>query len=572
VGTHSSSEARDAHAGDPLDAARAALQHNRFDEALGALLLAWRTRPSARLAELITAVSERCKVEVAGVRGRTAVATKAWLARADTATALEIPALLEALADARSQQAMERLAHVARWMPDPRVDDAILGWIEAVPYRATSTRPFWTALWPLARAITDPRQLPRLERAEAAGVAVTMATFLRGKFAQLAEQLAPVLGGPHDEPSILDELATLIGARNLSIGSRNIEALLAAVYDAPDDEAPRLVYADALLERGDPRGELITLQIQGRDPRRERELIETHGKRWLGELAPIVMAGYRFERGFLAACRIDNRHIDRVRRLVGHPVWSTVRELSGSALIALHPVMRALRVLEFRASEARDHEGLPESWRDLLLDTERPIEALTYGGIANDRTWEDALENNRSIRPGIQGRWVYVPAAEELAALCTCTALPRLRRLTVADSPDLVAAPLLGAPVLERLDELGFVFDSRNERRPLRWFEAALNAAPVPTLAFQLGPEFHPTVLRLERGARGYERLWMRVGPTARGNWSETLVGEAIGVLDVMPPTLREVKIETRRQTEPAQVARLRAAAAQMKLDVCQVS
>ncbi|MEZ4237102.1 MAG: TIGR02996 domain-containing protein [Myxococcota bacterium] len=32
------------------------------------------------------------------------------------------------------------------------------------------------------------------------------------------------------------------------------ERLLDAVRAAPDDDAPRLVYADRLLERGDPRG------------------------------------------------------------------------------------------------------------------------------------------------------------------------------------------------------------------------------------------------------------------------------------------------------------------------------
>ena len=38
------------------------------------------------------------------------------------------------------------------------------------------------------------------------------------------------------------------------------EELLAAVFAAPDDDAPRRVYADWLLERGDPRGEFIQLQ------------------------------------------------------------------------------------------------------------------------------------------------------------------------------------------------------------------------------------------------------------------------------------------------------------------------
>jgi uncharacterized protein (TIGR02996 family) len=39
------------------------------------------------------------------------------------------------------------------------------------------------------------------------------------------------------------------------------DKLLAEVYASPDDDAPRLVYADWLQERDDPRGEFIALQI-----------------------------------------------------------------------------------------------------------------------------------------------------------------------------------------------------------------------------------------------------------------------------------------------------------------------
>ncbi len=358
--------------------------------------------------------------------------------------------------------------------------------------------------------------------------------------------------------------------------STNDEALLQAVYDDPDDDAPRLVYADALLERGDPRGELITLQCRlARTPdrelkQREKELLDTHGKRWLGALAPVVKPGYRFERGFLAECRIENRRLDRVRKVAGLPSWATVRSIEGSATIALHPVMRSLRRLAFVSYEARNHEELPHSWRDLLLDTERGIEELRYGGIESDRHWQNALENNISVRPGVQGRWVHVPHVEEIAALCRCSALPRLRSLVVAEEPELVAEALLASPLVARLATLGFHYDSRGERTPLRWFARALVSAPVATLAFELG-SVHPTHLMLERGARGYERVTLELGPTSRSNRSETLVNEAIGLLDALPPTVRELEITVRRQTEPTQLARMRVAAAQLKLAVCEV-
>jgi uncharacterized protein (TIGR02996 family) len=41
------------------------------------------------------------------------------------------------------------------------------------------------------------------------------------------------------------------------------DQLFAAVLDAPDQDAPRLVLADWLLEQGDPLGPFIALQCLG---------------------------------------------------------------------------------------------------------------------------------------------------------------------------------------------------------------------------------------------------------------------------------------------------------------------
>ena len=40
------------------------------------------------------------------------------------------------------------------------------------------------------------------------------------------------------------------------------DAFLQAIVEAPDDDTPRLIYADWLEERGDPRGEFIRLQCR----------------------------------------------------------------------------------------------------------------------------------------------------------------------------------------------------------------------------------------------------------------------------------------------------------------------
>src|SRR3954471_25092659 len=86
-------------------------------------------------------------------------------------------------------------------------------------------------------------------------------------------------------------------------------AFLRAIRDRPDEDLPRLIYADYLDERGDPRGEFIRLQIERpslhfADPRRvelaerERELLRRHEDEWLGPLSAVV-SSHEFRRGFV---------------------------------------------------------------------------------------------------------------------------------------------------------------------------------------------------------------------------------------------------------------------------------
>jgi uncharacterized protein (TIGR02996 family) len=85
------------------------------------------------------------------------------------------------------------------------------------------------------------------------------------------------------------------------------KAFLQAILSQPDEDTPRLIFADWLEEQGDPRGELIRLLCAlaplGRwDPQRPaletqaQELLQEHAAAWLGELASVALA-WKFERG-----------------------------------------------------------------------------------------------------------------------------------------------------------------------------------------------------------------------------------------------------------------------------------
>ena len=89
----------------------------------------------------------------------------------------------------------------------------------------------------------------------------------------------------------------------------NPNPFLAQVLAAPEDDAPRLIYADWLEEAGDPRGEFIRVQcelasLSSLDPRyhqaryRSRQLMTEHGEQWAGELKQDVRK-IAFHRGFI---------------------------------------------------------------------------------------------------------------------------------------------------------------------------------------------------------------------------------------------------------------------------------
>jgi uncharacterized protein (TIGR02996 family) len=79
-------------------------------------------------------------------------------------------------------------------------------------------------------------------------------------------------------------------------------AFHAAVLAAPEDDFPRLIYADWLDEQGDPRGQFIRLQIAAHAGDSEAEesaqaLEKEHGRTWAGRLASWAYK-IGFSRGF----------------------------------------------------------------------------------------------------------------------------------------------------------------------------------------------------------------------------------------------------------------------------------
>jgi uncharacterized protein (TIGR02996 family) len=258
----------------------------------------------------------------------------AWHAQARGAPAQIRGELLDRLDMTNWKKALAQLEVIAGWPADPRTVDALLALIDRAPYRSHPARALWQRVYDLLVALADPRTLAALPEPD--GYAdqfprdETKRSIAR-RLADLRERLAEL----PEVPALTDPEAELLTRMRPSTTSKLVSEgqLLSNVYANPDDDASRAVYADLLTSRGDPRGELITLQLLAKPgkPQRDRikQLLREHQLAWLGELGDIALAmDLRYERGFPAAITLDGGASQAaIERLTGYPAWRTVTAL-----------------------------------------------------------------------------------------------------------------------------------------------------------------------------------------------------------------------------------------------------
>lgn len=219
--------------------------------------------------------------------------------------------------------------------------------------------------------------------------------------------------------------------------SRTGDALLQAVYDAPDDDAPRRAYAEHLRDAGDLRGDFILRQLASawasRTPKLEADMLRRNLERWLGSLADAVELGVSFRRGFLSACTT----LPAAAEKLDDPAWATVERLrSDHVELITRPHLLALRGLTLSS---------------------RTLQALCARDAAMPRMIELTADVPRCPPPGLE----RLTRGELFPGLKTLTL--RIRSTAVADdSAWLDEAPLsagLGRLTLvlsgERVDSLG---------------------------------------------------------------------------------------------------------------------
>jgi uncharacterized protein (TIGR02996 family) len=181
------------------------------------------------------------------------------------------------------------------------------------------------------------------------------------------------------------------------------EALEEALVEAPDDLAAHMAYADYLAEQGDPRGEYVRVQLALEDEqkpaperqqlqRRESELLQRHGREWLGELATWLLDQkgirhgwlgkdayeYQMWRGWLYRLACGRMSLECARALARAPQARLLRELvikgqdcdvpagagpveglpeGSGASPSLFPLVRSRFLANVRVLQVGDREG-----------------------------------------------------------------------------------------------------------------------------------------------------------------------------------------------------------------------
>jgi uncharacterized protein (TIGR02996 family) len=202
------------------------------------------------------------------------------------------------------------------------------------------------------------------------------------------------------------------------------EAFIRAIRETPDDDAPRLIYADWLEEHGQAdRAEFIRIQCQfarllvtGPKPdmggllSRTVDLLREHWSEWVGPLRAIVGPWgdrygerwmveeyhfdglHRFQRGFVDSLSLDTedylRNVEELRRL------TPLRELrlwgAGRCArrLAKEPELAGLSVLSFT-----DYYSAPLTAKDMAALAKSPyLDRLTALYLGGNSLGDDGVE------------------------------------------------------------------------------------------------------------------------------------------------------------------------------------
>ncbi len=508
-----------------LTKARAAIDAKDRRNALEALLEAWRASRSTAIADVIDVVSSDITRSLPKIEGKSRAAFQSsWLEVASRDDAADVGRLLDVLDAEPCTLMRDRIDRLALRPHDPRLARALTAFIARNPCACTSTpnAPMWTQIFKLITTLGDVRGRPALTAHATKKRPGVFFKVIRARASKALEAMTEPSRLSSEDAALVNEIAAkaaalLAGpppsgaAKPLvpSTDKRTEAELLELVYDAPDDDAPRLVYADFLAERGDTRGELIVLQckknktpLNAAETKRERSLLREHGRRALGALEPaIAKDNLVYERGFVAACELEFKSDTQRMQLLRHRAWSTVQRMVApeAALLSVPSLMPSLREV------AHVH---PELVRQ-LADQKVALRAVTSAAF--------------TVREG-----------EQLDCASVRSVFPMLERATVRLTPltrnayvPMQLKPLrwiaLG-PWPKSLEQLTVSGVTRDDQLPKLAEWLPLVPATVKTFVFDLLVDWRIAATRSGKRGEGWQVTAEQLAHFARSHTRESVV------------------------------------------------
>jgi uncharacterized protein (TIGR02996 family) len=401
--------------------------------ARGALLwarAAWARTREPRLADLVDVLSARALADAprpALTASRKRADLEAWKKTEARGDALDFPALVAAARGGSQDDVLRQVRALAAWN-DPRLGAGLIALLEDPPYAGVKSRGMLEGVFAAMEATRDLRLAARAR--ELAGRYLGIVNSGTGgwvveRLGALATALEAVKAKPLSAAEA-QTCAALEQTWQVELASRraagveatkakgSISALFDAVYAAPDDDAPRLVLADALLEQGDERGELIQLQIArargGLTPAqadREDELLTADRLAQWGQ--PLSNGGRcHFERGFPSTVTCYKT----VRRVAGERAWATVVAVEGLSEVpqkdALHlldqPVMEGVRTVRRLSAKVMNAlAARPRRWTKVELGAVQELDPRPSMRSPRSRCWGSSSGGPR--RPRCSTDW-----------------------------------------------------------------------------------------------------------------------------------------------------------------------
>ncbi|HZY87133.1 MAG TPA: TIGR02996 domain-containing protein, partial [Gemmataceae bacterium] len=275
-----------------------------------------------------------------------------------------------------------------------------------------------------------------------------------------------------------------------SEGQRTEEGLLADIRDHPEDDAPRLIYADWLDEHEQPlRADLIRVQVERDRPttdgpdrerleRRSLAILQEQEEGWTAPLRPLVL-GLRYRRGLIDEIEVEAdrvaEHGEEWLRFAPTAAW----HVHVDGWVAARALVRCKALAGVRRL-ALLGERMGGAGARILAESPQVanLRSLSLAGQSLGQPGAQALAGSRYLT-NLEALDLTACnlARSAVTLLAQSPNLPRLRRLVLADNPlgDADVRALAASPYLKELRELDL---SRN----LITTEAAKALAGSPLL------------------------------------------------------------------------------------------